>query len=296
MAVAAATDRGGSRDRPFSLRPLSPALGAEVEGITLEQALDPVVFDQVYRAFLEHELLLFRDVELPPAVQVAFARRFGEVQVHVMSQYHGYNEHPEIYLLTNLDAYGNPNGQHPDQGTMYWHTDGSWRPCTGLMTMMYAEQVPASGGETHFADMVGAYEALGPDWKARLAGLQAVHNLDFSRSRRHGHDPMTEMQRAETPPVAHPIVRTHPETGRKTIFLGDHAERVEGMDYQAGRELIEEVNRLATPEHLVYRHRWSPRDCAIWDNRGLLHRATGYDTAKERRVMRRCTVLGDAPY
>lgn len=282
--------------RPFEVRKLHPAFGAEIVGITLEEAVGEATFAEIYKVFLEHKLILFRDVDLPPATQVAFARRFGEVQVHVMNQYHGYAEHPEIYLLTNLDADGNPNGRHPDKGTMYWHTDGSWRPTTGHATMMYSEIVPAEGGETHFADMVGAYEALSPAWKQRLDGLRAFHNLDFSRTRRHGHEPMTAAQKAEVPPVDHPVIRTHPETGRKALFLGDHAEWIDGMDYDEGRALIEEVNALATPDDLVYRHNWSPRQCMVWDNRCLLHRATGYDPASERRVMRRCTVLGDRPY
>lgn len=296
MDAAAEIARPACINRPFEVRPLHPTLGAEIVGITLEQAVGADMFAKVYEVFLEHRLILFRDVDLPPATQVAFARRFGEVQVHVMNQYHGYRDHPEIYLLTNLDADGNPNGRHPDKGTMYWHTDGSWRPTTGHATMMYSEIVPETGGETHFADMHGAWEGLAPEWKQRLDGLRAFHNLDFSRTRRHGHDPMTEKQKAEVPPVDHPVVRTHPETGRKCLFLGDHAEWIDGMDYAAGRALIEEVNALATPDHLVYRHAWQPRECMVWDNRALLHRATGYDPATQRRVMRRCTVLGDRPY
>lgn len=296
MAVAVEAGSASKSGRPFEVRPLHPALGAEIVGITLEEAVGEAVFAKIYDVFLERGLILFRDVDLPPATQVAFARRFGEVQVHVMNQYHGYADHPEIYRLTNLDADGNPNGKHPDMGTLYWHTDGSWRPTTGHATMMYSEMVPSEGGETHFADMYGAYEALSPQWKERLSGLKAFHNLDFSRTRRHGHDPMTEEQKAKVPPVAHPVVRTHPETGRKSLFLGDHAEWIEGMDYAEGRVLIEEVNAMATPDHLVYRHHWSPRQCIVWDNRCLLHRATEYDPATERRVMRRCTVLGDRPY
>lgn len=296
MSTAVSTGAAEAADRPFEVRSLHPALGAEIIGITLEEAVGEAMFRHVYDVFLEHKLVLFRDVDLPPATQVAFARRFGEVQVHVMNQYHGYADHPEIYLLTNLDEKGNPNGRHPDLGTLHWHTDGSWRPTTGHATMMYSEIVPASGGETHFADMCGAYEALSPEWKRRLAGLRAFHNLDFSRTRRHGHEPMTEKQKAEVPPVDHPVVRTHPETGRKALFLGDHAEWIDGMEYDAGRALIEEINAMATPDHLVYRHRWQPRECMVWDNRCLLHRATEYDPATQRRVMRRCTVLGDKPF
>ena len=102
-------------------------LGCEITGITLEQAVSPTMFEKVYEAFLDYQLILFRDVDLPPATQVAFARNFGEVQVHVLSQYHGYKEHPEIYMLSNLDKDGNPSGKHPDRGTLYWHTDGSWK-------------------------------------------------------------------------------------------------------------------------------------------------------------------------
>ena len=290
-------DRAKTRDRnwPFETRPLSDVFGVEILAIDMEEAIGPEIFPKIYEAFLDHQLILFRDVDLPPETQVAFAQSFGEVQVHVLDQYHGYG-HPEIYLLTNLDSHGNPRGMHPARGTMHWHTDLSWRPRTGLATMMYSETVPTEGGETHFCDMYGAYLSLSEDWIARLTGMNAIHNIDFSRTRRHGEDPMTAEQRAKAPPVAHPILRTHPETHRKAFFLGDHAECVEGMDYEDGRNLIDELNTLATPEELVYLHRWEPRQCIVWDNRCLMHRATNYDTANERRVMRRCTIIGDAPY
>ena len=247
------------------------------------------------RAFLDYQMIYFRDVDLPPATQVAFARRFGEVQVHVMNQYHGYADHPEIYKLTNMDENGRPNGKHPDKGTLHWHTDGSWRDRRGLATMMYSEILPKTGGETEFASMYGAYDRLSAEWKARIDGLSAYHNLDFSRTRRHGHDPMTAEQKAEVPPVPHPIVRVHPETERKAIFLGDHAESIAGMDYDEGRTLIDELNDIVAPEAHVYTHKWSPRECIVWDNRCMLHRAMPFDTANEIRVMRRCTTLGETP-
>lgn len=280
---------------PFKTRPLSDVMGVEILGVKLADAVAPEIFPSIYQAFLKHQLIFFRDEDLPPETQVRFAYAFGDVQTHVMDQYHGYG-HPEIYLLTNLDKNGNPSGAHPDKGTMHWHTDGSWRDRTGLATMMYAETVPDSGGETHFCDMYRAVDWLGDAWRERLQGMKAVHNLDFSRTRRHGEDPMTEEQKAKVPPVAHPILRTHPETGRTAIFLGDHAEYIEGMDYDEGRALIEELNVAATPDHLVYRHKWEPGQCVVWDNRSLLHRATGYDTAGQKRVMRRCTILGDRPF
>jgi len=209
-------------------------LGCEITGITLEQAVSPAMFAKVYEAFLDYELILFRDVALPPAMQVAFARNFGEVQVHVLSQYHSYKEHPEIYVLSNLDKDGNPSGIHPDRGTLYWHTDGSWKDRTGQATMMYSEIVPppGDGGQTQFADMYSAFELLPADIKKKIEGKRAIHNFTFSRKRRHGEDPLTAEQSAKVPPVAHPIVRTHPDTGRKAIFLGDHDESIDGMDYE----------------------------------------------------------------
>lgn len=286
---------GQSRDWPFTVKPLHETFGCEIIGLALADAVRPAMFDKVYEAFLDYQMILFRDVDLPPATQVAFARRFGEVQVHVMNQYHGYADQPEIYKLTNMDDNGRPNGKHPDKGTLYWHTDGSWRSRRGLATMMYSEIVPTAGGETEFADMYGAYERLSPEWQARIEGINAIHNLDFSRTRRHGHEPMTEKQKAEVPPVPHPIVRVHPETGRKALFLGDHAECIEGMDYAAGRALIDELNTVIAPPELVYTHHWSPGECMVWDNRCLLHRAMPFDTADEIRVMRRCTTLGERP-
>jgi taurine dioxygenase len=295
MALAKLQSTG--REWPFTVTPLHPVLGCEITGITLQQAVSPALFAKVYEAFLDYQLILFRDVDLPPPTQVAFARNFGEVQRHVLSQY-GYKDHPEIYLLTNLDADGNPSGKHPDKGTLYWHTDGSWKERTGQATMMYSEIVPPPGlgGETQFADMYSAYDGLPAATKAKIEGRRAVHNLDFSRRRRHGEDFLTDKQKAEVPPVAHPIVRTHPETGRKTIFLGDHAEWIEGMDYDEGRALIEDINAAITPTASVYSHTWSPRQCIVWDNRCLLHRATGFDEARQKRVMRRCTINGDKPY
>jgi alpha-ketoglutarate-dependent taurine dioxygenase len=162
--------------------------------------------------------------------------------------------------------------------------------------MMYSETVPDEGGHTQFADMYAAYDNLSAALKTRIDGKRAIHNFTFSRARRHGEDPLTAAQSAKVPPVAHPIVRTHPETGRKAIFLGDHAESIEGMDYEEGRALIEALNVMITPEAGIYSHRWRPRECIVWDNRCTLHRATGFDEVNLIRVMRRCTIVGDAPF
>ena len=279
---------------PFAIRPLTPKLGARIIGVDLARGVDDALFRSIHQAFLQYQVLLFGTQDLPPARQVEFARHFGEVQIHVMNQYRA-DGHPELYRLSNLDENGNPNGKHPDKGTLAWHTDGSWRRVTGQATIIYAEVVAGEGGETHFCDMYGAYERLSPEWKKRIANLLAVHNLDFSRTRRHGEDPMTEAQRREVPPVDHPIVRTHPDTERKCLFLGDHAEYIVGMDYGAGRALIDELNALAVHPDLTYEHRWTPGELIVWDNRCVMHRATPYDPATQARVVRRCTVLGEIP-
>jgi alpha-ketoglutarate-dependent 2,4-dichlorophenoxyacetate dioxygenase len=298
MAQAELKSRNAERDWPFKVAPLHPALGCEIVGITLQEAVSPAMFTKVYEAFLGYELILFREVDLPPATQVAFARNFGEVQIHVLDQYRAYKQHPEIYMLSNLDKDGNPSGKHPDRGTLYWHTDGSWKERTGQATMMYSEIVPppGDGGQTQFADMYAGYDLLPAGIRKTIDGKRAIHNFTFSRKRRHAEDPLTAEQSAKVPPVAHPIVRTHPDTGRKAIFLGDHAETIEGMDYDSGRALIEEITALTTAPANVYSHTWQPRECMVWDNRCTLHRATGFDEARFKRVMRRCTIVGDKPF
>ncbi len=279
---------------PFDVRPLTPNLGAQIIGVDLAKDIDDALFGAIFEAFLRYQVLLFGPLDLPPARQVAFGRHFGEVQVHVMSQYHA-DGFPELYRLSNLDAHGRPNGRHPDRGTLAWHTDGSWKPVTGQATIIYGEVVAGVGGDTEFCDMYGAYERLDPAWKARIEHLRAVHNLDFSRTRRHGEDPMTDAQRLATPPVDHPVVRTHPETGRDCIYLGDHAEYIVGMPYDEGRALIEQLNALAVHPDLTYTHRWKAGELLVWDNRCVMHRATPYDPFTQGRVVRRCTILGGVP-
>jgi taurine dioxygenase len=281
-------------DWPFEVRPLTPSLGAEIIGVNLADDVGDELFRAIYAAFLRYQVLLFGPHDLPSGRQVAFARQFGDVQIHVMSQYHA-DGFPELYRLSNLDENGRPNGRHPDRGTLHWHTDGSWQRVTGQATIIYGEMVPAHGGETHFCDMYGAYARLDAGWKERIDGLRAVHNLDFSRSRRHGEDPLSDAQRAEIPPVDHPVVRAHPETGGECLYLGDHAEYIVGMPYDEGRALIEHLNALAIHPDLTYEHRWKPGELIVWDNRCVLHRATPYDPLTERRVVRRCTVLGEVP-
>jgi taurine dioxygenase len=286
MAAEAATS--------LRLRPLAPALGAEALGVDLDAPMTDALFSAIWAAFLDYKLLLFRGQKLSPHRHVAFARRFGPVDVHVMNQYQK-DLLPELYFLSNLDEQGRPNGRHPDKGTLAWHTDGSWKRVTGQATMLYAIEAPEIGGETLWACQYAAYDALSEEEKRRYGAMRAVHNLDFSRNRRHPEDPMNEAQKQAAPPVEHPVIRTHPDTGRKCVYLGDHAERIVGLGFEESRRIIDELNEKATRDAWIYRHKWRAGDFVVWDNRCLLHRATEYDPATQRRVVRRATVNGEEP-
>ena len=143
--------------------------------------------------------------------------------------------------------------------------------------------------------MYAAWEALPPERQAALRPLRAIHNLDFSRNRRHGHEPMSEAQRRAVPPVSHPVVRTHPETGRECLFLGDHAECIEGMDYAEGRRLVDELNAEAIRADRVYEHHWRPGELVLWDNRCLMHKANGDYDHSQVRYLYRVMLKGDRP-
>ena len=278
----------------IQLHPLNPYFGANITGIDISDEIDDSTFKEILESFNQYGLILIRGQKLSVEGQVKFGRKFGDVQIHVMNQYH-VNGHPEVYYLSNLNDEGNPNGKHPDRGTMFWHTDGSWRDRPGLATIMVAEMIPKKGGETHFYCTEAAYETLDEHTKAKVQDLRVVHNLDFSRNRRHGEQPMTESQKKEAPPVIHPMVRTHPVSGRKSLFLGDHAETIEGMNYDEGRQLIKNLSIQMFRPEFVYAHVYVPGDIIAWDNRRTLHKSTPYNVATERRVIRRTTILGDPP-
>jgi len=278
----------------LQVKKLHKKFGAEIINFDLSKSLNNKYFKEILKNFNEYGILLFRNQNLSIKNQVIFGRKFGKVLIHAVNQNHA-KEHPEIYVLSNLDNKGQPSGKHPDQGSLYWHTDGSWRKITGQATIMVADIIPSKGGETHFCCMENAYDSLSERMKLKIDDLFAIHNLDFSRNRRHGHDPLSEKQKNKAPPVIHPVVRTHPNTSRKSLFLGDHAEYIEDIDYSKGRNFIEQLNKLATKSKFIYKHKYKEGDVLVWDNRRLLHKGTKYDTTKEKRVMRRTTIIGEAP-
>ena len=278
----------------IKIKKLHKKFGAEILNYKLSKDLNHKSFKEILKTFNEYGILLFRNQNLSIKNQVTFGRKFGKVLIHAVNQNHA-KGHPEIYVLSNLDKKGRPSGKHPDQGSLYWHTDGSWRKITGQATIMVADIIPSRGGETHFCCMENAYDSLSDRMKLKIDNLFSIHNLDFSRNRRHGHDPLSKKQKNNAPPVIHPIVRTHPNTKRKSLFLGDHAEYIEDMNYSKGRNFIERLNKLATKTKFIYKHKYKEGDVLVWDNRRLLHKGTKYDTANVKRVMRRTTIIGEAP-
>jgi taurine dioxygenase len=278
----------------LQIEPLSPGIGAEVRGLDLARTIEASAFDEVQSAFHRFKLLRFARQRLNEAQLVDFSRRFGELQVHVLDQFR-HPQYPEIYVLSNVDAAtGTTIGRHPDKGTLTWHSDLSFQRRPALATILYGIETPSSGGETQFADMAAAYDALDQAMKERIAGLRAIHDLDHSR-RRMGEAPMTEAQRLQSPPVDHPLVRTHPDTGRKLLYLSRHVSHIEGLPADESAALIDSLMAFATQPRFVFSYRWQPGDVVMWDNRSTIHRATPYDTSAERRVIHRTVVLGDVP-
>ena len=273
------------------LRPLNGEFGVEALGVDASAPLDAATARALRDAFERHRILVLRGQRMPPAAHIAFSRHFGELEIHVLDEYHK-AEYPEIFELSNIGPDGKPNAVHPDLGTLFWHTDASWQSSPALATLLYAEQVPRDGGHTLFADMIGAYEAFGPADRERFRGLSVVHDLHVSRMKA-GYSGMTPEQRAKRPPVVHPLVRVHPPSGRKAIFLGSHGQEIQGMQDLASRGLIERIMSHAVEPRFVYEHVWQPGDIVMWDNRATMHRATEYDTALEPRVVRRTVVKGE---
>lgn len=286
LAATAAAD--------LEIVPLSPVMGAEIRGLDLWAPMDDATFARLREAFVRHKVLRVAGQPLDEPAHIAFSRRFGPLQVHVLDQYR-HPVHSEIYLLSNVDRVtGKPKGEHPDKGTMLWHTDLSFQATPALATILYGIAIPRAGGETEFCDLQAAWDALPEADQRRLVSLRCIHDLESSRIRSEDL-PLTEKQKRDAPPVEHPLIRTHPETGRKGFYLGSHVARIVGMPETESRALIEELTDFATQPRFVYRHRWTSGDVMMWDNRSTMHRAGNYDTAGDRRIVQRTVVIGDKP-
>ncbi|MEM7253380.1 MAG: TauD/TfdA family dioxygenase [Pseudomonadota bacterium] len=275
------------RTKPFGIRKLTDHMAAEIQGLDLCEPLSDQTKRAVYQAFLDHQILVFRDQRLNKAQQVRFTEQFGTLERHVASN-QGADDFPMVHVVSNVDANGEPTGK---LGSTDWHTDKSFRPAPSMATVLHAVVLPPTGGDTCFANMYRAYEQLPPEQRARLDDTIVIHS--WADSRANAGRVITDEERRDAPPMAHPIARPHPDTGRRALFLGSHAAFIEGMDRDTGRALIESLEAHSTQDQFVYRHQWQDGDLLMWDNRCLLHRADkNFDPARHRRLMHRTCLRG----
>ena len=287
-----------SHRKDFTIHPLDAPLGAEVLGLDLRSPLSDTDFIRLHRAHLDHHVLVFRDQRITPAHQIAFSRRFGPLQIHVLRQFQ-LVDYPEILVVSNIrDETGKPIGLG-DAGS-YWHSDLSYKETPSLGSMLHAQELPAEGGDTLFANQHLAYEELPAALKAAVQGLRAEHSYlskyEALRQLNPWRPALTQSQVDEVKPVIQPVVRTHPENGRKALFVSEHfTTRIVGLPEDESRDLLQQLFELSSAERLIYRHRWQAHDMVFWDNRSVTHLAAGCPEHLRRRL-NRTTIEGDKPF
>ncbi|HEX4369433.1 MAG TPA: TauD/TfdA family dioxygenase [Rhodopila sp.] len=281
-----------------SVLPSGEALGAEIV-VDLASDIDDATFRQIEAAFHDHIVVVFRGQHLSSAQQIAFSRRFGELEIHIVKKYL-LADYPEILLVSNIQNAAGENIGLADAG-FTWHSDVSYRKNPSRCSLLYAIEVPEADGRalgnTVFANTIRAYEALPDRMKTWLVGRRAVHR--YSERMRVADSPrpkLTAAQLAETPDVAHPIVRTHPFTGRRALYVTKgECVGIEGVPDDEGRAVIEELHDHCIKPAFQYRHRWRVGDLLMWDNATAMHLAVCDYALPQRRLMHRTTVIGDLP-
>ncbi|MGB9107870.1 MAG: TauD/TfdA family dioxygenase [Telluria sp.] len=281
----------------FAIKAFDAPLGAEVLGLDLSQPVSADDFARLHRAHLDHHVLVFRDQHITPAQQVAFSRRFGPLQIHVLRQFQLPSE-PEVLVISNIRENGEPLGLG-DAGH-FWHSDLSYKDTPSLGSMLHAQELPRDGGDTLFANQHLAWERLPEALRRAVAGLKAEHSYlaryDELRERNPWRPALTQAQIGEVRPAVHPVVRTHPETGRKALFVSEHfTTRILGLPDDESRALLDELFAHGTRPEFIYRHKWQPQDMVFWDNRSLMHLAAGCPD-NQRRKLYRTTIAGDVPF
>ncbi|MDG3444234.1 TauD/TfdA dioxygenase family protein [Nitrospirillum amazonense] len=282
----------------FEIREIPGVLGAEVIGLDLSQPLPESDFLRIRRTLAERQVLVVRGQgDLTPEQHIAFSRRFGPLEIHIQHHFH-LPGHPEILVVSNVIENGKPIGL-ADAGR-YWHSDLSYMALPSLGSLLHAREIPEGAGDTLFASLAAAYEALPEETQRRLQTLTAEHGY-AARNRaqqavtgqlRPG---LTAEQEAKVPPVIHPVVRVHPETGRPSLFISEgFTSRIVELPEEESRALLAELFAHSIQDRFIYRHRWRPDDLVIWDNRQGIHLATGVPP-DVRRTLYRTTVQGDKP-
>jgi alpha-ketoglutarate-dependent 2,4-dichlorophenoxyacetate dioxygenase len=261
---------------------LAPACGVSVGGIDVSRPLSRQEKDAIVAAILTHHVAVFRGQSLTREQQFAFAATFGEVEAH--GAHRGESKRYRVaHVMSNLDADGNPTIRCSRAANYHWHTDKPYHRAPPMLTMLYAVEVPPVGGDTEFANTALAYAALPEETRSRIAGLRVAFSPAFEPS--------------GVSSVDHPLVRSHPETGRKALYLGNHATHILGLSETEGAALLDRLLKHATQRQFVYRHRWRVGDLVMWDNRCLLHRLViDASLGKYRRIMHRSVVSGTVPF
>ncbi len=280
----------------LTVRPFDAPLGAEIIGLDLHQAVSDHDIARIRAALLAYGVVVLRDQRITPEQQIAFSRRFGPLQEHVLSRFH-LTGHPEILIVSNVIENGQPIGL-VDAGAD-WHSDLSYMPKPSLGSLLHAQELPPEQGDTLFANTVNAYETLPLEIKKALEGKRAVHSYVYRYKRLQKLSPwradLTQKQIDAVPEVEHPIIRIHPETGRKTLFVNEgFTSRIVGMDKADSDALLQFLHQHTIAAENIYRHQWQAHDMVFWDNRSTQHFAA-ITPEHLRRTLYRTTVEGDVP-
>ncbi len=272
----------------IAVTPLSEALGAEIAGVDLGRDLDGDTFSRIADAWREHLVLVFRGQRLSTEEQIAFASHFGALQ-EVRTTPGVSHANPFVMMVSNVKE-EDWTGVLPD-GEMQLHSDQCYYEVPGKLTMLYALEVPPAGGDTLFANCYSAYESLPGEVKSEIAGLEALNVYDYDANATIRQNEIS----ADAPRFAHPVVTTHPETGRKTLYVNRlMTDHIVGLDPQESRALLDTLIEAVERPDFIYTHVWRVGDVVMWDNRCTLHGRTGFDPS-HRRMLRRVVVKGDRP-
>lgn len=273
-----------------------PTFFAEVTGVDLRDPLTDEAWCEIEAAFNTHAILLFRDQPLTDAQHITFSERFGPVIT--ATNYHWKTEkrrvHPQMADISNIGNDGDilpPDDERRmnSRANRLWHTDNTFKNVPSRCSLLLAREIPEDGGDTEFADMQAAYNALPTAKQEEIEDLIAEHSIFYSRSLL-GYDGLTDGARTELPPAAQVLVRYNPKTARKALYIASHASHIIGWPVEKGRTLLDELIAHATQPQFIYRHVWRPGDLILWDNRCTMHRATEYDDLGARRDLQRTTV------
>ncbi len=280
---------------------LGPSLGGRVTGLDLTRLLDAEQVAAIEAGMDEHAVLVFPEARITDEQQLAFTMNFGALEETAGGNVTPKDQrrlNPQMADVSNLDQHGNPLARDDRRrmfnlGNQLWHSDSSFRATPAKYSILSGRVVSTSGGNTEFADMRAAYDALDQPTRAEVQDLVCEHSLMYSRGAL-GFDALTPEERATFAPVRQRLVRTHPRTGRRSLYLSSHAGAIVGWPVPEARAFLRDLNEHATQPQFVYVHRWQPFDLVMWDNRQTMHRVRRFD-ADQVRDMRRTTVAGDGP-